>query len=216
MIIKLSCIYVVQNFRVRCQPLCYCIPGDCRISLQWEWEQWQCLARYIKIIHLAPHINNIVSLSCIDAAGIPQDGSPINVTTEQSLLVVGPIYTFSFVGIIFAFVCLGFNVIFRNRKWAERICFNLAHDHKPYSVKKEIKISVELPAMQYKFIWQLISYFSGYFHLNHHCKCSLFSSQSAWQLLNTENIVKTFCSKICLSLLYAWSVVCRKMENFIV
>ena len=48
--------------------------------------------------------------------GIPQDGSPVDVISKFSLIVVGIIYTFSLAGIVFTLVCFGFNVIFRKRK----------------------------------------------------------------------------------------------------
>ena len=50
------------------------------------------------------------------AAGIPPDGTPINVinTFKTELVVILDILAVA--GIVFAIVCLVFNVVFRNRK----------------------------------------------------------------------------------------------------
>ena len=49
--------------------------------------------------------------------GIPSDGTPIVVLNTFYMPIYIIYYIFVVLGIIFALVCLLFNIIFRNRKW---------------------------------------------------------------------------------------------------
>lgn len=50
------------------------------------------------------------------ADGVPPDGIPLNVITTIALPLMIIIQIFAIIGIFFAIFCLGFNIIFRNRK----------------------------------------------------------------------------------------------------
>ena len=50
------------------------------------------------------------------ADGVPSDGTPINVIHTFKVEVVAIFDTLATVGIIFASVCLIFNIVFRKRK----------------------------------------------------------------------------------------------------
>ena len=72
------------------------------------------------IVYFIMYINNSTHDCCSfvskHTAGIPQDGSPVDVVLGISLFVAGVIYTLSFAVICFTLICLGFNIIFRKRK----------------------------------------------------------------------------------------------------
>lgn len=62
----------------------------------------------IIIIILYPHL--------INAGYIPGDGTPINVVLPVKIPLLIVYYALATIGIIFAFICLLFNLVFRNRK----------------------------------------------------------------------------------------------------
>ena len=53
---------------------------------------------------------------------IPYDGVPVEEDVSVTLSVTVIFFILSSAGIVFAIVCLIFNFIFRNRKWAYNIC----------------------------------------------------------------------------------------------
>ena len=51
-----------------------------------------------------------------NADGVPPDGTPINITNTFKVEVVAIFYSSAIAGIMFAIVCLLFNVIFRSKR----------------------------------------------------------------------------------------------------
>ena len=106
--------------RVRWRSFCSCGAKGKTVLLQRQWEQSKCLARYI--VHFVHVYKYIIMHLCWfifkHKDGIPLDGSPVDVILATSAIVAGLIYALSFPAISFTLICLGFNIIFRKRKWA--------------------------------------------------------------------------------------------------
>ena len=53
----------------------------------------------------------------ISIVGLPPDGSPIQVKVARTTVLVVIMYSWASLGIIFAVICLIFNIVFRKRRY---------------------------------------------------------------------------------------------------